>query len=168
LRRVAERYQLRVIDAFRRIESGQDLFGGTMLEAIEFARKHGAVLLAETVDRFLRHPHFHPVCNPDAQATEEQLAELAALADGVTLATALDPDATPTEVRAYRSKRGQWAKDNRGGRPKKKRPGYKKARREALRQTVIELDRDGLAQREIARRTGVPRSTVQNWLGARE
>ncbi len=164
LRRALQRLGIPVVAAFLHVGPGWDLHGGRLAQAVQRAREHGAILVAETTDRFLRHPGYHSRENPDARPTEAQFRELARLAGGVVLATHLDPDASPAEVRRYQALRGQQAKGSRGGRPKLHEAGYKKRRRERLRPAVLRLWQSGRSVREIARRVRVPQTTVHNWI----
>jgi hypothetical protein len=97
-----------------------------LVPAIELARKHGAALLAESTDRYLRH-HDYKSTNP-VPPTDDQFRALAELAGDVPLVTVLPPDATHGEVRSQQIKRGQQAKGRKGGRPTKARPGDTKRR----------------------------------------
>lgn len=164
LRRELAALGVPVVDSYLDVGPGWDTAAGKLQEAIASARRTGAVVVAETADRFLRSEDFHTKDNPDALPTVAQFRKLAKLAAGVTLATVVDPVETPEEVRSYQSKRGQSAKENRGGRPRKRSPGYMFRRREDLLPLVLRLSAEGKSEREIERKTGVPRSTIQDWL----
>jgi DNA invertase Pin-like site-specific DNA recombinase len=164
LRQLLEPLGIEVVEVFKEVGPGWDLCRSQISEAIASARKHGAVVLAESPDRFLRSEHFHSKENQDALPTEAQFEELGRLADGVVLATYLPPDATPAEVRSYQRKRGQQIKNRKGGRPPKEQPGYKTRRREEWLPTVLRLHAKGMSQRGIHRRTKVARTTIQRWL----
>jgi hypothetical protein len=76
------------------------------------------VMLAATTDRFIRNLYFRS-SKPyfvKFQATEEQLSEVYSCRNGMELMTDLDPDASPQEVRRYRSFTGQLY-GSKGGRP---------------------------------------------------
>ena len=85
--------------------------------AVIIARQHGAIIVAESTDRFVRHPAFHSKKAWRLQARECDLQELALFADGVTLVTILHPNALPEEVRQHQTNRGLKSKNKRGGRP---------------------------------------------------
>ena len=150
-----------VVDNFRWKGSGWD--PDWIAAAVLRARRMGAtVLLAETTDRFIRNLHYHSVNNPDLQATDEQLDEVARLADGMTLMTHLNPDATPSEVRGYQSARGQRIKNRTGGRPKN--PGSTRHRRWVNLVDVRRARRRGMSLREIAVDFGISKSVIYDWL----
>jgi hypothetical protein len=88
------------------------------------------------------------------------------LANGVTLATHLHPDASPSEVRSYQRKRGQRQKGHRGGRPRSNPPGHKKRLRSALslRQCRRLRDQHGYSLRKLADLFGVCAATIRQWL----
>lgn len=121
LRRHVEARGAEVVGVHRWIGPRYD--SDCVLAIVSGAKRRGAkYLLAETTDRLVRHQLFHSVKRPNLQATDGQLQEVADAADGLLLMTHLDPDATPSEVRSYQRKRGQWAKGNKGGGSKRK--GY--------------------------------------------
>ena len=134
--------------------------------AVKKARYLGAtILLAETTDRLIRHREYHSVKNPDAQATEEQLQELAGYAGGMILMTHLHPEASPREVRGYQSKRGQREKGRKGGRPKKRRYGPRyDTWPKALRSELKHLRANEVPFRDMEAETGIPKSTIQRYL----
>lgn len=132
--------------------------------AIAKARKHGAVVLAETPDRFIRSIDFSTRTNADAQPTKEDFQCLARMAGDVMLATLLVPDVSPQVVRSYQRKRGQWATGRKGGRPKSKKPGYKKQRRLTTLTKVFWLSKCGFSVRGIAKLLGTPPQTIQDWI----
>jgi hypothetical protein len=137
---------------------------GARESAVDFAKKHGAKINAESTDRIVRHPDYDSKSYPDAQARESELVELRWLKNGVPFTTDLHPDASPEEVRSYQRKRGQWAKRRKGGRPRKAKPGYKKERRLRIQPEVYRLSLDGVPIREIARIVNLPESTVRAWV----
>ncbi len=87
-------------------------------------RRKAKYLLAESTDRFVRHADFRTNDKKRKQyrATESQLQYLHREAGALRLMTYVDPDATAEQVHSHRTKRGQWAKGNRGGGSKRK--GY--------------------------------------------
>lgn len=98
----AERRGITVVDVIRHVGSGTD--PTWLVRASILAKEHGAIILAECTDRFVRHPGFMDT-NQDAQARDFDLEDLARAADGVTLATILHPDAPASEVRSYQRTR---------------------------------------------------------------
>lgn len=163
LRAAVEAAGATVAGVYRWIGSGFDPFW--IPAAVMRARSVGAVaIFAETTDRFIRNEHYHSVKQPNLQATDRQLDEVAQLADGMPLMTVLDPDATPGEVRSFHTKRGQTQKNRTGGRPAVKRAGYKKQTRWANLVDVRRAKRSGMSVREISERLGLKKSTVQDWL----
>jgi DNA invertase Pin-like site-specific DNA recombinase len=156
LRRCMKKVGAVVMAVCTHVGSGVDKW--SVLQAATEAREHGAKLVAESTDRFIRHEDYHSSKNPDAQARETDLEDLGYLTRGVTLSTLLHPDATPARVRSFQRKRGQWAKGHKGGRPL-----AKKKRREKLLPDVLRLHVTGKSCRAIAAMLGLPRSTVHRW-----
>lgn len=135
-----------------------------LAKATEMAKTHGAKLVAESTCRFIRHPAYHSKDNWTAQARDLDLQELWFWTEGVTLVTLIDPDASPEQEKAIQTHRGQCASGRKGGRPKQQQPGYKKRQRLAMLPRVLRLREFGATFGEIARKTGLPRSTVQDWV----
>jgi Homeodomain-like domain len=146
-------------------EVGPGWRGDGLNRAAAIARKHGAKLVAESTCRLIRPFDYHSSKNPDAQAREHDLLCLKARTEGVVLVTLLHPDASPAEERAYQTRRGQEAKGRKGGRPAKQPPGYTIDRFREMLPIVLRLREGGATIRKIAEETGVPRSTVCDWLG---
>lgn len=160
LRGAAERFGLIVVhEKYEDELSGWDPFW--LAHAAAIAKQHGAVLLAECTNRFIRHFSYDPTVKWKArlQASDFELQDLAWWADGVPLVTHLYPDASPNEERAYQTRRR--AAHKRGGRPSK--PGYKKRIRLRLRKHAVQMRHDGKSLNQIARALNQPRSTVQDW-----
>jgi hypothetical protein len=88
-------------------------------ETIRLAREIGGVVIAESVDRFIRASHYWARHCPSAQPTEEELQALMDLADGVPLVTVLHPDTPWREVRSHQTRRGQRYRQRFGGRPRR-------------------------------------------------
>jgi hypothetical protein len=157
LRNVAARYGANVVGVVQHVGSGVDACW--LARAVALAAAHGgAKLLAETTPRFVRPPQYDRDCQ-DAQAREMDLMFLRYCTEGNTLVSDLHPDAMPAAVRAYERRRGQHAKGNRGGRPKRL-----KRRRAELRPRALEMRRQGLSLGQIAAALEVPRATVQRWV----
>jgi hypothetical protein len=117
----------------------------------------------KTTDRFIRSSEYSKT-NQAPQARTEDLDHLRYMTDGFPVMTLLDPDASPAEVRAYHTCRGQRKTGRRGGRPRQHEAGYKKRRRGSLRPRAQKLHRVGKSLRQISRELNVPHSTVQGWL----
>lgn len=168
LRRVAEKRGATVVDVVRHTGSScagerarEDLLD-RLADAAELARQHGAKLLAESTNRLVR-PTWFDSKLPKAQATELDLRDLRHATEGVVLVTHLDPDATPGQEREYHTKRGQREKGRKGGRPAQPKAGHKKRRREEWLPYVVGWLEDGWTLGQIAKATGLPRATVQDW-----
>ena len=117
LRQTLEAMGAVVVAVVRHVGPGTDL--GWLARAAKLAKKHGAVLVAESTSRFCRHPGYHSSEWPDAQARESDLEDLPYFTEGVPLATLLHPDATPAKEKAFQTNRGRQMKGRTGGRPKK-------------------------------------------------
>ena len=137
-----------------------------LYRAANVAAQAGAVLLAETTSRFIRHHDYHPKLRPHLTPTANGLRDLRWLCGDVPLVTLLDPDATWRDERAHQSKRGQRRKGKTGGRPTKKRPGYKKAFRLRSIPKVRWMQIVGMSDRAIARALGTDKRNVGRWGGA--
>lgn len=112
-----EKMSANVVGIFQISHSGWADYGsrGWLLDAVGLAMRLDAKILAESTDRFVRHPHYHSNRRPDLQAPNHDLQELAMWTEGVSLHTYLHPNATPQEVRSHQRKRGQRAKKSYGG-----------------------------------------------------
>jgi hypothetical protein len=131
--------------------------------AVFLAKQHGAVIVAESVNRFRR--PFDPDYKGRKQELPLSLFDLKRLmveAEGVPLVTIVPPDTSPSEVRSYQTRRGQAGKDCFGGRPQKRFP--KKATRLELTPAAIQLWNAGFSYRKIGQKLGVHFSTVRDWL----
>ena len=128
------------------------------------AEREGAVLLAESTSRFVRHPEYHPKHNPHLAPGLQELSDLRWVCGDVTLVTLHDPDITWKDERALQSKRGQRQKGNRGGRPTKRTPGYKKHRRRMMLSKVFWLSKVRFSVRGIAVMLNQHPTQIQRWL----
>ena len=166
LRWVVEKRGAKVLDPpIRKVKKGWDI--SWLNEPAARAREHGAKLLAETPNRFIRPRVYDSRYNQDAQASEEDLELLRTLTEGVILVTDLHADATAGEERAYEIERGHRAKGNKGGRPKKspkRPPGFKRERRRQTLERVLALREKGWSIRDIAKAVDVRKSTVGDWI----
>lgn len=134
-----------------------------LYRAANLAAQHGAVLLAESTSRFIRHPRYHPKLRPHLMPTSVGLLELRWVCGDVPLVTLLDPDATWQQERAHQSKRGQRRKGKPGGRPAQTRPGDKKAFRLRSLPKVRWMRYIGMSNRAIARGLGTDDRNVRRW-----
>ncbi len=132
--------------------------------AAEIALDNDAIVLAESTGRYIRSPYYNSHRNPSAQPTNIEFADLIKSFHGVTLATVLHPDTDWKTVRSHQSKRGQSSKGNKGGRPKKNPSGYKKQWRLEKLPYVLRLHKKSINLRDIAKLTGVPKTTAAEWL----
>jgi len=150
---------------FAGVESS-DIGGGRFIlrDALDFARQHGAILVAPSRCRLLR----SYLCgggkirNEIEPPNDGEYRMLRRMANGVPLATIIPPN---EPARASQIARGQ--KGDKGGRPPKLEPGWKKRRREELAPRALALIEQGKSQRGIAAELAVPVSTIRDWLGAR-
>jgi DNA invertase Pin-like site-specific DNA recombinase len=142
--------------------------------AIEAARSSGprTIVLAESTGRYRRHKDY------DGTKTEvptvADFEDLMRRANGVLLATLLQPDAPFEEVRQFETVRGQREKQNQGGRPRNPPPApppEPKPQPEANYHEFYAIDkltwalRLGMtSKKEIARFYDRPRSTVRGWV----
>jgi hypothetical protein len=147
-------FAIPIIEVVTHIGSGKQI-SDTLLHAISVASDHGAALIAESVDRFVRHPDYHSSLNPDAQAGGPELKRLASAASGVSLVTVLHPDTPPNEVRSFQRRRGQHAKQQTGGGDRT--PGFRKRH-------VLRLNEAGMRAMEIVSETRYPKTSVCRWL----
>lgn len=127
-----------------------------LAQAAELARAVGATIIAESTDRLIRHREYSTRGAANKlQASESDLADLLNAVGEVPLMTLIDPDATPAQVRSAQTKRGN--------------PGRrisKEAQKALDRAEVLKLRKQGMSQRAIAKKTRVPRATIQRWLAA--
>jgi DNA invertase Pin-like site-specific DNA recombinase len=134
-----------------------------LVAAVREAKKHNAVIVAASTDRFLRN-YFYESDHPEILPTEHEYEKLKKLTGNIPLLTLLDPDMDPLKVRGYQSKWGQGQKGKRGGRPRERRPGYKKQIREEKLPDVLRLYRDGKSIGYIAKMMDLAWSTVKDWV----
>ena len=97
LKREVERRGGVVLGILAVATSGKDPI--RLRSAVALAKRKGAILLAESIDRFIRHPGHHSKTDPDLQARHTDLASLSHAAKDVVLMTFLDPETTPGEAR---------------------------------------------------------------------
>jgi hypothetical protein len=122
------------------------------------------VIVTTSSDRFLRNIDFHTKDNPCVLPTEFEFEELMKLTCDVPLLTLLNPDMSWKEVRGFQSIWGQQIKGNKGGRPKKNKPGYKKQIRLEKLPRVLRMHNKNISLGDIAVVTGIPKPTVWYWI----
>lgn len=151
LRELVEQHGARTVSAVCHVGPGTD--PTPLRSAVAIARRCNAVVLAESTDRFIRSARFHSTRRPNVRASDHDLRRLAEITRGVRLMTIVDPDAPTSEVHAYRTRRGQLASGNPGGRPRRPdgTPGRLKRRRERLFQEVLRLHSAEHSSRAIAK-----------------
>ncbi|MBL7186678.1 MAG: recombinase family protein [Phycisphaerae bacterium] len=165
LRKFAHENGITIVGEYKWVGSGSWKEPGDREAAADLAIPQGAVLLAESTDRFIRSVYFNTKENPSVQPTDAEYQDLRNATKGVILATVLHPDTHWKEVRSYQTKRGQQTKGNKGGRLKKKpRPGYKKERRLEQLPHVLRLRSKGASWGDISALTGVAKGTAADWV----
>lgn len=141
---IEEKYggRIRIIAAFSDVCDGrphklQNRDG--LKNAIKLAKKKIVLVIASSVDRFLRPEgliaktgQFVPLLESDVRIFKEFL-------DGVIVATLIPPNTDKRKVRGLLSKMGQQATGNVGGRPRKAVPGEKKRLREEYARAAYRL-----------------------------
>ena len=126
------------------------------------AEEAGAVLVADSTDRFIRSFAFKR--DGKAEPSVLEFRDLSACAGGVTMATKLDPDTPSKAVRGHQTRRGQAGTGKRGGRPRRNGLGAKKRLRELKLEKAQALRAEGLSFRKIGEEIGVPWNTVRGWI----
>lgn len=139
------------------IGSGWRRYRPTLVEACSHARRNGAVLATEAVNRLLRPDRYHSVYNVDADYEYDELEWITNITKGLTVATFFHPDMPEREVHGHQIQRGLMKPAPRG---------ETKAKNEALRQSVLAMFAEGYSQAEIKRRTGLPSSNISRWIGS--
>ncbi len=135
-----------------------------LLLAAKIAQKNKAVVVAESPTRLIRSRDFNSKTNWKVQPTVAEYRRLQRDTRGVKLATLVNPDATPEEIRSHETRRGKNAKGNPGGRPRKRCPGYKLRIRQEYLPKVLDLYERRKNKALIARMTGLNYNTVYSWI----
>ncbi len=164
LRQAVEAYAIPIVCEFKEVGSGWWHERERLDAAARRALDEGAVLLAESTDRFIRSIYYDSKRNPSAQPSVPEYEELRRATKGVTLVTILHPDTPWKEVRSYQSKRGQQTKGNKGGRPKINKAGYKKKSRLEKLSRVLRLRKKSASWGDINALTGVAKTTASDWV----
>lgn len=169
LRKAAKRWGLNVVGVVRHVGKAND---PTWLKKVaRAARQHKVIcVFAEDITRYIRHPQAHKKrSNYWWLPREEDYLRAASMTKGLKLLTLAPLNMTQEQIRSLQTKRGQEAKDSKGGRPKNKQAGYKRKMREGYADTTRELRNCGYSFRHIAshvsRLAGFPIShmTVARW-----
>lgn len=148
------------IKTFKGVEGGRLRDDRPMLgAALAYARRHGAILVAPSRDRFIRGKLAGPACRRHHELPSvAEYRWLLRLADSVALATLIHPDA---DARGQQTRRGQAAKGRRGGGDRK--AGHKKRQRALCRNKVRWMTFVGMSVRTIAAALGEHTTQVQRW-----
>lgn len=167
-RRVEDELGIPVVGVFAEVAPGWDLDRQPELDAAiqaAIANGPGTVIVAESTDRYLRHPDYNG--NKKSTPTVTAFEALRDRAQVVPLTTILPPDAPYEDVRFYQQNRGQNAKGNKGGRPSKPqpleyKPNYKGGYGIDKLTWMLRL---GIVEKKgIARLLGRSPSTVRGWV----
>ena len=169
LRQILKSTGVRIVSVFKKVASGID--PSWVFDAVQIAEKYQAVLVAESTSRFIRHPGFHSKEEPDLQPRKSDLEKLRDWTSGISLFTALNPDASPEEEKSFQTNRGLEFNSKRGGRPRKKNP-LRRARKEAYLPIVLEQHESGMSYRQIANSLNskddefkeISYSAIGNWI----
>ncbi len=153
-----------VLEIISEVASGWKEDRDGLLRAVEIAHENDAVVVAESVTRFIRSRDYNSKTNRNALPTVAEYRRLQRDTQGVKLATLVAPDATPEEIRSYETKRGKKSKGNPGGRPKKRDPGYKKRERQMYLPIVLERYKQNKNIAAIARSVNLKYDTVYSWI----
>ena len=114
-------------------------------EAIDGARRKSAWVVAPMRCRLIRHRNFDGTHETEPPTIGE-FQMLIEMANGVALATIIDPDSPPSVNRSFQTKRGKEAKGNPGGRPIERRDPF----RARWLPVARELHANGLSLQAIA------------------
>ena len=164
LERELEKLGFNVIESIGEVGAGWKGDRERLALAAKIAREKKAIVVAESVTRFIRSRDYNSVTNWNAKPTVADYNRLQLETDGVELATLINPDATPEEIRSYETKRGKKSKGNPGGRPKKRDPGYKKRERQMYLPIVLERYKQNKNIAAIARSVNLKYDTVYSWI----
>ncbi|HWA25690.1 MAG TPA: hypothetical protein VG734_08525 [Lacunisphaera sp.] len=129
-----------------------------LMAAIQYAQRRNGAVVAVYLDRLIR-PKGFDGSSWSNRLTLDRMQELKDAAPGVPFATIYPPN--DQRARGYQTVRGQQAKGKLGGRPKTETqgPGKFVRRKAALVELIVELRRQGLSYRKIAKHI----SQTQHW-----
>lgn len=154
--------QVKIVKVICRVVSTKD--PSWVSEAVIVAKQFNAKLVAQCTFRFIRHPEHDAKKRPGLQAEDIHFDKLMKHLDDVDAISFLHPDLSPHEVHSYQTKKGQILSGNKGGRPVKKEPGYKKNRKLAKRPIARKMRRGNWSLGGISKILKVSRSTIQAWV----
>ncbi len=152
-----------IIRTFREVGAGWQEDRDGLLLAAEHALANDAVLVAESVTRFIRSRDYNSKTNWKVKPIKAEYRRLLRETKGVKFATLVDPDAIPQEIRSYETKRGKKAKGKPGGRPRKQAGRGDPKRKEMMLPTVERMLRQGASLKDTGNNVGVSHTTVMNW-----
>lgn len=153
--RQCKAFGLVVIAVFEDIGSGWRRERSGLVRAAMFAKEHGAVLVGESVCRFIRSYRFNTKENCNVLPLVCEFIALKKEMLGVPLYTFLDPTASYSEVRAHQIKRGLAGRNAKPGRVPKA-----KADRKEEAKTLYER---GWTVDQLAKRYDCKKRTVYYW-----
>jgi DNA invertase Pin-like site-specific DNA recombinase len=125
--------------------------------AAEIARKHNAIIVAESTDRLIRSPNYHSVTNPNARARTFDLESLAEATRGISLMTLHHPDESLKKVRSAQIFRG--IKNKRSTTTK---PGDRARIRVEWEAKLAELNKEGMGYKRLRK---LLHSETGVWIG---
>ena len=161
--REVEQLGFDVFDRIKEVSSGWQEDRDGLLLAAKIASENNAVIVAESATRFIRSKDFNSKTNWKVKPTKAEYRRLQRETQGVKLATLVDPDATPQEIRSYETNRGKKAKGNAGGRPRKQAGRGDPERKKMMLPKVKWMLWLGGSLKEMAEILGVSHTTVMNW-----
>lgn len=167
LRRVSSRHQRSALEDQHHLKAFTESLGGIVVSGYGYIKKgsdsnyHNSLfekataanadaILAESMDRFVRHPDFGPG-KFTLKPTTKQLLTLRKKAGMIKLLTVMDPDAPPEDVRAFQSRRTK----------RKRTKGHE--RRYRLMKKAARLRKDGYSLTSISSELNVPKRTLSDW-----
>jgi len=135
---------------FGEVHNGSTFDRPEFRKAIAFAKTYNAVIVAQDINRLVRHPEYHPKKPHTSRPLKSQLREL--LSFGVSFALLRPLELSPAELRSFETKRGLKYSAKIGGRPT--------IVDEKVKQKVLSFHAEGYSLREIQTWTGVSKSTI--------
>ena len=166
MRKKVKRRGSKVIKEYCEVAQGKNVRRATVRRAIRKARRTGAAIVFETMDRMLRHIKFNPKTNPNARVSDKKIERFLNIHRCVTFALLDNPKSSLKKIKRLRAKRGQRAKGNHGGGDNK--PGKMVRRREKLLPRAIKLRKKGWSFRRIGERLGIAPMVACDWWHKRE
>lgn len=152
----------KVIDHVKHLGKGPNL--EWLKEASNIALNRRAILVAESTDRYVRHPDaYQGRKNQRLLPRTEDIERLRKMLNGAKATTILNPEAEIEEVWAHQHNRGIEAKRI-NGRNKDKYNGYKNDIRNEKLSRAIWLRNKGRSIQQIANKLGEKKPTIQKWL----